>query len=113
MKQLFIIVAILTSIASVHAKNHNIVLRPTGVSQKGHTEVYDNGASDTLTVIPATDATTIHVLIKDVEGNVQDSHLVAANAESQICIFAPSRPDGYFLEVRDDRETVYTSYETE
>lgn len=111
MKKIFLVATILLVALQAQAKDHKIVVRANSGHPTGHSEVYDNGNSDTLTVTPAIDAGTIRVLIKDVDGNALDEYAVPANRESQFVVTVPTLPEGYFLEVKDDRESVYNNYE--
>lgn len=63
MKKIFLVATILLVALQAQAKNHKIVVRANSGHPTGHTEVYDNGNSDTLTVTPAIDADSIHVWI--------------------------------------------------
>ena len=96
------------------AKDHVIVVRAQDGTLPSKTEVSTTGggiSSDTLTVRPALDASIIYVCLKDTDGTVLDSHQCSATWNDQITIIAPSNlPNGYFIEVRDDKGTIYREF---
>lgn len=113
MKKIFLVATILLVALQAQAKDHKIVVRANSGHPTGHTEVYDNGSSDTLSVVPSAEATTISVLIKDVEGNVLNEYAVPANVESQFTVTTPTLPDSSLIVIRDDKETVYVNFDIE
>ena len=100
----------------VNAKDHKIVVKENGDISNNRTEVFvggDDGTSDTISVVPAVDVTTICVIIKDKEGNVVEQQTVSASDKNMLTITSPLLLDGYYIEIVDDYEVIYTSFEEE
>lgn len=114
MKKLFVLVAFLLATFVAQAKDHNVVVKGDFSQSGSHTEVSLGGNdadADTLSVVPAVDASAIYVLIRDVEGNIVEQYTISAKCKNLLTITSPSLPDGYILEIRDDKEVVYKTYE--
>lgn len=94
------------------AKEYVIVLKGTSNTIKSNTEVTSKeGCSDTLTVIPARNINEITISIRDVYGNVHQAYYMPATIDDRFSIITPTLPDGYMLEVKDDRGTIYTDFD--
>lgn len=116
MKKIFVLLVILLTVLSAQAKDHNVVIKGDFGQSGSHTEVFvegDDGSADTISVVPASDVTTICVVIKDVEGNVVERQEISAFDKNLLTIASPLLADGYFLEICDDKEIVYKRYEIE
>ena len=114
MKKIFVLLVILLTVLSAQAKDHNVVIKGDFGQSGSHTEVFvegDDGSADTISVVPASDVTTICVVIKDVEGNVVERYNISAKLDNALIINSPLLPDGYILEIRDDKEIVYRTRE--
>ena len=114
MRKLFVLVAFLLATFAVLARNHNVVVKGNSNQSSSHTEIFvggDDDNTDTLSVIPAVDVSVIYVLIEDVEGNVVEQYAISAKGTKSFTIVSPLLPDGYILEIQDDKELVYKTYE--
>ena len=92
------------------AKNHTIYVRGKGVSDKSKTEVSSLGA-DTLQVSPGQDVREFVVSIKTMQGSILFQQVLVACYEDCYTFIAPDIPNGYYLEVRDDRGYIYKEIE--
>lgn len=116
MKKIFVLLAILLTVLSAQAKDHNVVIKGDFGQSGSHTEVFvegDDGSADTISVVPASDVTTICVVIKDVEGNVVERQEISAFDKNLLTITSPLLLDGYYIEIVDDYEVIYRSFEVE
>ena len=107
-KSLMILIALFAAMF-VQAKNRTVVIKGAPVSFPNKTEVAS--AVDTLTISPSREATTIYVILKDVDENVLEVYSSPAQWDDCFCIITPTLPTGYILEVRDDKGTVYREEE--
>ena len=108
-KKLFIFATMLMAQAAI-AKEITVVIRGIHNDYTGNTEVIDNNL-DTLLVTPATEASEIYVSLKDPRGRVYQNHSVLATYNDILNIIIPNLPEGYLLEIRDDKGFLYKAYE--
>ena len=103
------IIAALFVVMFVQAKNRTVVIKgnPVGLTHK--TEV--TSVVDTLTISPAKDVEAIYVTLRDANDNIIEYHSSPACFDDCFTIITPSLPDGYVLEIRDDKGTVYREEE--
>lgn len=116
MKKNFVLLVILLTVLSAQAKDHNVVIKGDFGQSGSHTEVFvggDDGTSDTISVVPAVDVTTICMIIKDKEGNVVEQQTVSASDKNMLTITSALLLDGYYIEIVDDYEVIYRSFEVE
>ncbi|MBQ8097276.1 MAG: hypothetical protein IJ243_09385 [Prevotella sp.] len=113
MKKEILMIAALFMTLHAQAKDYVIVIRGDNAGQSPRTEVYskDHPQTDTLSVVPASNVTSIYVTIKDVEGNTIESHYSPAQCNDHFSIITPVLPNGYILEVSDERGVVFARYE--
>lgn len=113
MKTKLLFFAVLFAVQTVSARDHVIVVKGETPIKKGSTEVTDDPDTlrDTISVVPSYDATEIYVTLRDANGTVLQQYCLDALSEDSINIISPSLPDGYYLEVCDDRGVAYTKYE--
>lgn len=113
MKKFFLLLIILVSY-SAQAKDYMVVVRSTHGQSNGHTEVFFDGdeIADTLSIIPAKETTTIYVLLKDIEGRIVEQYIISPFINTPLTISSPQLPNGYFLEIRDNKETVFKTYDS-
>lgn len=111
MRAKMLLLTVLLGAQMALAKDYVIVIRKPDLSI-GHTEVTDEPGvlHDTLSVVPSNEATTIYVTLRNANGNVLQQDCLSALREDYINIISPSLPNGYFLEVRDDRGFIYEEY---
>lgn len=111
MKKIIISAVLLVAVLA-QAKDHVIVVRGATFTNPDKTEVSGGGnLSDTLTVHPAIDCSTIFVALKDPDGATLVEQQCAAVWNDLVTIIAPANlPHGYFLEVRDDRGFLYREF---
>lgn len=109
MKKSLMIIAALFVVMFVQAKNRTVVIKgnPVGLTHK--TEV--TSVVDTLTISPSREATTIYVILKDVDEKVLEVYTSPAQWDDCFYIITPTLPTGYILEVRDDKGMVYREEE--
>jgi len=112
MKRKLLIFAAVFFALCAQAKNKTIVVKGARPAI-GETEIIveKSGPTDTLTVVPARDASVITVNLKTLSGNVIQQYTLAATCEDIVDIISPELPEGYFLEVRDDNGVIYTDFE--
>lgn len=107
-KKVFCIVALAIALFA-QAKNYTIVIRGTRPSNIGQSVVQtkEDPQTDTLTVLPATDVEYIFVSLKNSAGEVVESYVTSARCEDQVSVITPFIPQGYILQIRDDKGLVY------
>ena len=103
------LVAALLMTMLVQAKDRTIVVRAADVLEKGKTVVTSAGL-DTLYVSPGEDVSFLYITLKDVRDNELYQLFVPASFTDNFTIISPELPEGYFLEVRDDKGYIYEEY---
>lgn len=93
------------------AKDHVIVIKAGTPSNPQATEVKTDGDTETITITPATDATTVTATVRDVFGTIMSQDAVSASATGSYVLTVPNLPAGTILEIRDNNGVVYTSYD--
>ncbi|MBO5629267.1 MAG: hypothetical protein J5965_09375 [Aeriscardovia sp.] len=106
MKRKLLIVFVLLSILAVQAREYSIVIKSSGTTVKGNTEV--SLGPDSIVVKPATDITVITVAVTDVNGEVLSEQVLPAQSDATVHVNTPSSSDGYTLELRDDNGLIYS-----
>lgn len=94
------------------AKDRTVVVRGgTGVTT-GKTEVtiHEGEGTDTITVTPGTDVTTITVTVRDLDG-VLIQHDVLSATGDYLEFSTPSSDNGCVVTLRDDNGVVYEEYD--
>ena len=111
-KKVFIISALLVSLFA-QAKDITVVIRGFKPSNSGDTEVTTKGTcfSDTIEVTPGRNVENIYITLRDGEGHVQEHYCVPAGWEDLLRVIAPTLPNNYSLEIRDDQGVVYREEE--
>ncbi|MBR1415152.1 MAG: hypothetical protein IJ570_04740 [Prevotella sp.] len=109
MKKSVMIVAAFFVAMFVQAGNRTIVIRGNHVGVTHKTEV--TSVIDTLTIRPAKDVEAIYVTLRDANDNIIEYHSSPACFDDCFTIITPSLPDGYVLEILDDKGTVYREEE--
>lgn len=112
MRKVFLLLTALLAAEIASAKDHVIVIKHNGTSVTSNTEVKTEGDADdeTITITPDIDATTITVDIKDLSGATVSHAVVLASENAIYTISSPTLPNGYYLEVRDDKGWLYSTY---
>ena len=106
MKRKLLIVFVLLSILAVQARDYSIVIKSSGTTVKGNTEV--SLGPDSIVVKPATDVTVITVTVTDVTGEVLSEQVLPAQSDATVNVTTPSSSEGYTLELRDDTGLIYS-----
>ncbi len=111
-KGLFIFAAMLIALLA-QAKEYVFVIRGHANTNTGSTVVTSDEGSqiDTLNVVPAVDVTSIYITLKDLKGNTIESYYSPAQCNDHFSIITPVLPNGYVLEVSDERGVVFVRYE--
>lgn len=107
MKKKLLIYSFLLSALVVQAKDITIVVRGITPTSGDNTEVITLGLTDTLEVTPAVNATTIYVSLMDMQGTIYQQHCVPATCNDLLSVISPILPNGFMLEIRDDRGCIY------
>ena len=94
----------------MQAKDITIVIRGITPTSGDNTEVITLGMTDTLEVSPAVDATAIYVSLMDMQGTIYQQHCVPATCNDLLNVISPILPNGFMLEIRDDRGYIYRTF---
>lgn len=105
MKRKLLIVSVLLSILVVQARDYSIVIKSSGTTVKGNTEV--SLAPDSIVVKPATNIAAITVTVTDVTGEVLSEQVLPAQSNATVNVTTPPSSEGYTLELRDDTGLIY------
>ena len=112
MKKTILLFSALAVAAMTEAKDRTIVVKGSGSTIPGKTEVtsHEGEGSDTLTVIPGTGITTITVTVRDLDGVLISQDVLSASGD-YLELSTPSAPNGCVVTLRDDDGVVYVEYE--
>lgn len=113
MKKVLFIIAAMFITQLAQAKDYVIVVKGTDIRVLGKTVVgaeKDSGI-DTLIISPAKDVESIYINLRDNNGNIVESYCSSANYEDSFTILSSCLPNGYVLEIRDDKGMVYREEE--
>lgn len=104
--------SVLAVAAMTQAKDRTIVVKGSGSTIPGKTEVtiHEGEDSDTITVTPSSDVTTITVTVRDLDG-VLIQHDVLSAAGDNLELSTPSPDKGFVITLRDDDGVIYQEYE--
>lgn len=106
-KKLLFLVGLFITQLSI-AREIVVVIRGTNSNPPIYTEV--TGLTDTLSVTPAVDATAIYVSLMDMQGTIYQQHCVPATCNDLLNVISPILPNGFMLEIRDDRGYIYRTF---
>ncbi len=100
---------LLMTMLCAQAKEYVVVLKGEKPASIGNTEVVsrESGLTDTLTVKPGKDVSTIYICLTDERGETYDYRCVSASYDDRISLITPSLPEGYVLNIYDDKGYVY------
>lgn len=112
MKKTFLILAVALMAQFAQAEDITVVIRGNtpveNTESQLPTQVTDN--LDTLVVTPAQDASLIYISVKKMNGQVTQYHCVPATCNDLLNVIAPVLPEGYLLEIRDDKGYIYQDF---
>lgn len=109
-KRFQILSLLLLAFLLVQAREITIVINTTKPTMPEGTEVTQLGQTDTLEVTPAVNATTIYVTLMDIQGTIYHQHCVPATCNDLLNVISPILPNGFMLEIRDDRGYIYRTF---
>jgi len=92
------------------AKDRTIVVKGKGINEGIKTVVTSTG-NDTLSVTPGESTTLLVISVKNAQGTILYQQVVPAIYEDHITIIAPELPEGYLMEVKDDRGYIYEEFD--
>ncbi len=114
MKRIFSILITMIVFLSVSANDCKIQVKGgTSVSQgptKHEVIITHSNQDDSIKIVPREYVTTLVANILSVDGKVMSSQLVPVISGFSIDIDSSLYPEGYVLEIRDDKEIVYKSH---
>ena len=113
MKKIILTTAVIMIALLAQAREITIVVTGTNTPNTGNTEVTTKGTcfSDTIEVTPGRNVENIYITLRDGEGHVQEHYCVPAGWEDLLRVIAPTLPNNYSLEIRDDQGVVYREEE--
>lgn len=108
MKKHLLVFASLLFAVITQAKELSIHIKGIRNANTGTTEVNTKpGLTDTLTVKPGKDVSIIYISLTDERGEIYDYRCVSATYDDRISLITPSLPEGYVLNIYDDKGYVY------
>ena len=112
MKKTILLFTALAVTALAQAKDRTIIVKGSGSTIPSMTEVtsHEGEDSDTITVTPGTDITTITVTVRDLDGTLV-SHDVLSASGGTLNISTPLTTNGCVVTLSDDDGVVYVEYE--
>lgn len=112
MDKKFLLTALVFAATMTQAKDYTIVVRGPSNLTKPKTEVttHEGEGSDTLTVTPGTDITTITVTLRNLDGTLISNDVLSASGD-YLELSTPPAPNGCVVTLRDDDGVVYVEYE--
>lgn len=114
MKRFFSILITLIAFLSVSANDCKIQVKGgTSVSQgptKHEVIITHPDQDDSIKIVPRENVTALVANIMSVDGKVMSSQLIPVISGFSMDIDSSLYPEGYVLEIRDDKEIVYQSH---
>ena len=114
MKKIFSLLITLIAFLSVSANDSKIQVK------SGHDVGHDNvkvevvvthpDQDDSIKIVPRENVTALVANIMSVDGKVMSSQLIPVISGFSMDIDSSLYPEGYILEIRDDKEIVYQSH---
>lgn len=107
-KQPLLLLAALLASSFAQAKDYTLFIKGKGQIVKGNTEVFvnDGEQSDTITVTPGSDVTTITITVSAPDGTLLQQEVLSASGD-RLDFTTPSTENGYLLSIRDNHGEVY------
>jgi hypothetical protein len=101
MKRFVVFLLIMVIALCVAAQRRTIVIRGSGSTSTGNTEVF-NDSPDTIVVVPGDNVYDVEIDVKSFDGNVVFQYVFPVSKIEDVKISTPDSQDGNVIEIKDE-----------
>lgn len=106
MKRFVVFLLIMVIALCVAAQRRTIVIRGSGSTSTGNTEVF-NDSPDTVVVVPGDNVYDVEIDVKSFDGNVVTQYVFPVSKIEDVTISTPDFQDGNVIEIKDETGVIY------